>query len=106
MVGDSLFKISSDDRKVTADTFNMTLRGLDVNYLKAKREDSDLICAKDIKVSGELITNTLYADSVKSSKLFFDKISTNDLLSSQSVTTKDLIVGNAKVEYGITIMGR
>lgn len=106
VVGDSLFKISSDDRKVVADTFNMTLRALDVNLLNAKKQTSDLIEAKDIKVSNDLIGKTIYADAIKSNKLFFDKIMSNDLVSQTSVTTKDLIVGNVKVENGITIMGK
>lgn len=106
VVGDSLFKITTDERKIIADTFNMTLREMDVNFLNAKKETADLIEAKDIKVSNDLIGKTIYADAIKSNKLFFDKILTNDLRAATSVTTKDLIVGNVKVENGMTIMGK
>ena len=84
----------------------MTLRAMDVNFLNAKKETADLIEAKDIKVSNDLIGKTIYADAIKSNKLFFDKILTNDLRAATSVTTKDLIVGNIKVENGMTIMGK
>ena len=106
VVGDSMFKITTDQRKIIADTFNMTLRALDVNFLNTKKQTADLIEAKDIKASNDIIGKTIYADAIKSNKLFFDKITSNDFISNTSVTTKDLIVGNVKVENGITIMGK
>lgn len=106
VVGDSLFKITTDQRKIIADTFNMTLRALDVDFLNSKKQTADLIESKDIKASNDIIGKTIYADAIKSNRLFFDKITSNNFISNTSVTTKDLIVGNVKVENGITIMGK
>ncbi len=79
---------------------------MNVDNLVSKREISDLIDAKKVKVSGELIGNTIYAAVVKTSKLFLEDITGLNIMASNSLTTKDLLVnGGATVQNGISIQG-
>lgn len=107
VVGDSLFKIDSRSRKIIADTFKMALARLDVDNLMAKREDATNINTKYLKVEDEFIGNKVYADTIKVNKLFLDSVGSRCMTTSESLMTKDLIVGgSAKVQNSITIMGR
>ena len=107
VVGDSLFKITAQERSIIADTFKMTLARLNVDNLISKREISDYVEAKKGKVTGELIANEIFADTIKTNKLYLDSIGSRSLQTSENMTTKDLVVaGSAKVENEITIMGR
>ena len=107
VVGDSLFKIDSRSRKIIADTFKMVLARLDVDNITAKREDAININTKYLKVEDEFIGNKIYADTIKVNKLFLDSVGSRSMTTSESLTTKDLIVGGtAKVQNDITIMGK
>ena len=107
VVGDSLFKIDSRSRKIIADTFKMVLARLDVDNITAKREDAININTKYLKVEDEFIGNKIYADTIKVNKLFLDSVGSRSMTTSESLTTKDLIVGgSAKVQNDITIMGK
>jgi len=106
VVGDSLLKITASDRKILADTFRMTLSKLKVGDVVSKTDTSDLVVAKNVKVSGEFIGNSVYADTIKTNSLYLESISGINLKAADSLTTKDLIVGgNAVVQNDITIRG-
>ena len=106
VLGDSILKMSSDTRKIMADTFKMTLARLDVDNLFSKRANSDNFEARNVKVTGELIGQNIFADTIKTNKLFLDSVGSRSLQTSESMTTLDLIVnGTAKVQNSMTIMG-
>lgn len=106
MVGDSLFKITADTRRIIADTFRMTLARLDVDSLFAKRQLSESIESSKVKVTGELIGQNIYADTIKTNKLLLDSIGSRNLQTSETMTARDLIVGgSAKIENDLTIVG-
>ena len=56
MVGDSSMKIEADERSIVADTYQMTLKRLLADNVFAKKTTTDLLAAKDAKVTGELIS--------------------------------------------------
>ena len=106
MVGDSIFKITADTRRIIADTFRMVLARLDVDNLFAKRQVSENIESSKVKVTGELIGQNIYADTIKTNKLLLDSIGSRYLQTSENLTTKDLIVGgSAKINNDVTITG-
>ena len=51
LVGDSLFKITADTRKIIADTFTMTLSKLDTGNLVAKSSTFDSVTTKNGKIT-------------------------------------------------------
>ena len=107
VVGDSFLKIDADTRSVIADTFKMTLARLDVDNLISKRQIATAIDAKTLKVSGELIGNNIFADTIKTNKLYLDTIGSRSLNSTETMTVKDLIVGGtATFENDVTINGK
>lgn len=106
VVGDSLFKITADERAIIADTFRMTLSGLKVDTLMSKKETSDLAEFKKVKVTNELIGEKIYADVIKTNSLYIDSIGSRNLQATETMTVKDLIVGGtAKVQNDVFIMG-
>ena len=106
VIGDSLFKITADERKIIADTFKMTLARLDVDNLVSQKHYANAIDVKKVKVSEELIGQNIYADTIKTNKLFLDSIGSRSLQTTENMTTKDLIVGgSAKIENDLTIVG-
>lgn len=99
-------KIDATTRKIMADTFNMTLARLNVDNLVSKKEYSDSLEAKKVKVTDELIGQNIYADTIKTNKLFLDSIGSRSLQTSDTITAKDLIIGGtAKIQNDVTIMG-
>lgn len=106
VVGDSLFKITADERKIIADTFRMTLARLNVDNLVSKKEYANSIEAKNVKVTEELIGQNIYADTIKTNKLFLDSIGSRNLQSTETITAKDLVVdGTATIENDVVIRG-
>ena len=79
VLGDSLLKMDASTRKIIADTFRMTLARLDVDNLFVKRQVSDIIESKKVKVTEELIGQNIYADTIKTNKLFLDSIGSRNL---------------------------
>ena len=107
VLGDSTMKIDAATRKIIADTFNMTLARLDVDNLVSQKQYANAIEVKNIKVTNELIGQNIYADTIKTNKLFLDSIGSRSLQTSENMTTKDLIVGGtAKIENDLTIVGK
>lgn len=107
VVGDSLFKITADERSIIADTFKMTLARLDVDNLVAKKEVAELLDAKQVKVTKELIAQDIFADTIKTNKLLLDNITSRELNTSESLTTNDLFVqGSANITNSLTISGK
>ena len=106
ILGDSIFKITSNERKIIADTFNMALARMDVDTVVSKKEISDLIEAKKVKVSNELIGNSIYASVIKTNKLYLENITGLNIMASNSLVTKDLSVnGGATIQNGIIVQG-
>lgn len=98
--------MDANDRNIIADTFKMTLARLDVDNLIAKNEVADLIETKKLKVTGELIGKTIYADLIKTNNLVLNNVTSTNSSVTGNVTTKDLIVkGQAKIASGLTITG-
>lgn len=48
-------KITASPNEIMADTFNMTLRKLTVDNVFSKKDTTDLLAAKDARVTNELI---------------------------------------------------
>ena len=106
VVGDSLMKIDATSRKIEADTFNMHLARLDSDRIVSKNEYANQIEVKKIKVTDELIGQTIFADTIKTNNLYLENISGLNLQASSSMKTTDLIVdGTAKIRNDLTIMG-
>lgn len=106
VIGDSLMKIVSSTRKIVADTFDMTLARMSVNTLSSITHSAQSLNAVEARVSGELIAQDLFADTIKTNKLYLDTVATRALQTSQELSTKDLIVsGTAKVNNNLVISG-
>lgn len=106
IVGDSALKIDSSDKQIIADTFRMSLRSLVTDLVVSKKEQSDLVVAKKVNVTDELIGNKIYADTIKTNNLFLDNIQGMNLQAANSLKTTDLIVGgSAKISNDLTISG-
>ena len=99
-------KIEADDKSIIADTFNMTLRRLTVDNVFSKKDSTDLLSAKDARVTHELIAQNVFADTIKTNNFFIETLTGLNIKATSQMTVKDLIVGGfAKVENDITIMG-
>lgn len=84
----------------------MSLARLDVDNLISKHEISDLIDAKTVKVSEELIGNVIYADTVKTNKLYLENITGLSIMASNTLTARDLVVeGTSTFQNGMTVSG-
>lgn len=106
IVGDSDLKITNDDRTILADTFKMLLDKLVVTTITNKKQTSDLIESKKLKVTDELISKTIYADTIKTNNLAIENIKGISLDAGDSITTKDLIVnGSGVFNNDVTIKG-
>lgn len=106
VVGDSLFKITADERKIIADTFKMTLARLDVDNLVSKKEYANSIEAKKVKVTEEFIGQNIFADTIKTNNLYLENVSGLNLQASSTMKTTDLLVGGtATIENDISILG-
>lgn len=106
VLGNSYLKMSSSGRKIVADTFTMILQYLEVDNVVSKKEVSDLITAKNVKVTGELVGSTVWADTLQSNKLYFKNIAGLNLVTQNMISTKDLDVsGSALIQGDITIQG-
>lgn len=91
-------KIEADERSIAADTYQMTLKRLIADNVFAKKTTTDLLAAKDAKVTGELIAQNVFADVIKTNKFYIESITGMKLQTSESIKTRDLIVGgSAKV---------
>ena len=99
-------KIDATTRKIIADAFNMSLARLDVDNLVSKREYANFVEAKKVKVTEELIGQSIFADTIKTNSLYLENVSGLNLQASSSMKTTDLIVGGtAKIQNDMTIMG-
>lgn len=99
-------KIEADEKSIIADTFNMTLRRLTVDNAFSKKDTTDLLSAKDARVTHELIAQNVFADTIKTNNFFIETLTGLNIKATSQMTVKDLIVGGfAKVENDITIMG-
>ena len=99
-------KIEADEKSIIADTFNMTLRRLTVDNVFSKKDSTDLLSAKDARVTHELIAQNIFADTIKTNNFFIETLTGLNIKATSQMTVKDLIVGGfAKVENDITIMG-
>lgn len=106
VIGDSAMKITADEKSIIADTFKMTLRSLTTDLVTSKKEQSNLVVAKKVNVTDELVGNKIYADVIKTNSLYLDNIQGLNLQAANSLKTTDLIVGGtAKVQNDVTIMG-
>jgi hypothetical protein len=106
VLGDSAAKWDVDSRKIIADTFNMTLRRLTADNVFSKKDSTDLLSAKDARVTHELIAQNVFADTIKTNNFFIETLTGLNIKATSQMTVKDLIVGGfAKVENDITIMG-
>lgn len=106
VIGDSAMKIAADEKSIIADTFKMTLRSLTTDLVTSKKEQSNLVVAKKVNVTDELVGNKIYADVIKTNSLYLDNIQGLNLQAANSLKTTDLIVGGtAKVQNDVTIMG-
>ena len=99
-------KITASPNEILADTFNMTLRKLTVDNVFSKKDTTDLLAAKDARVTNELIAQNVFADTIKTNKFYIETLTGMNIKATQQMSVKDLIVGGfAKVENDITIMG-
>ena len=106
VLGDSAAKWDVDSRKIIADTFEMSLSKLDADHVVMKKGDATLIKSKDLRVTNELIGQTIFADTIKTNNLFMDKIAALNMTVSKALTTKDIIVnGAANIKTSLTISG-
>lgn len=106
VLGDSAAKWDVDSRKIIADTFEMSLSKLVSDNVTMKKGDATLIKSKDLRVTNELIGQTIFADTIKTNNLFMDKIAALNMTVSKALTTKDIIVnGAANVKTSLTISG-
>ena len=106
VLGDSAAKWDVDSRKIIADTFEMSLSKLVSDNVNMKKGDATLIKSKDLRVTNELIGQTIFADTIKTNNLFMDKIAALNMTVSKALTVKDIIVnGAAKVQTSLTISG-
>lgn len=107
VVGDSTFKVTDNDRTIIADTYKMSLARLVADVVTSKKETTDLLETTDAKVTRELVAQDVYADTIKTNKLYLENISGLNLQAASQMSTKDLIVGgSAKIQNGVTIMGK
>lgn len=106
VLGDSAAKWDVDSRKIIADTFEMSLSKLVSDSVNMKKGEATLIKSKDLRVTNELIGQTIFADTIKTNNLFMDKIAALNMTVTKALTTKDIIVnGAAKFQTSLTIMG-
>lgn len=105
LVGDSLFKITADTRKIIADTFTMTLSKLDTGNLVAKNSKFETITTKNGKVTNEFISESIFANTIKVNKLFLDTVSGLKVCVSESMVAKEFAANNATIQNGLTIRG-
>ena len=106
VVGDSAFKITAPDKSIIADTFNMTLRNLKADLVTSKKEQSNLVVAKKVNVTDELVGNKIYADTLKVNNFYLDNIQGMNFKAANSLSTTDLFVnGSAKVHNNVVVDG-
>ena len=106
IVGDSDLKITNDDRTILADTFKMLLDKLVVTSITNKKQTSDLIESKKLKITDELISQNIYADTIKTNNLAIENIRGINLEANDSITTTDLLVnGSGIFNNDVTIKG-
>lgn len=107
VIGDSLMKVDAESCSIVADRFRQTLDTLVVDQILAKKTTSDLVDAKDMKVTGEFIGNKLFADTIKTSNLYMESFTGINLSATNSITTKDIVInGLANIQNSVTILGR
>ena len=111
VLADSDFRIngntSDNPRSIIADVFKMKLGTLVSDNVHSKTETTDSITAKNAKVTEELTANEIFADTIKTNKLFLENVSGLNLKAAEKLTTLDLVVGgSAKVERDVSILGR
>ena len=90
-------KIEADERRIIADTYQMTLRKLVVDNEFSKKTTTDLLAAKKAQVTDELIAQNIFADTIKTNKFYIESISGMKLRTSESIDTKDLVVGGSAI---------
>lgn len=107
ILGDSLLKLDASERQITADTFGMSLKKLVVDNAIAKKLSSELVQTENAKVTGDLISQNLFADVIKTNKLYIEKVSCLQLSTSQQMSVKDLnVLGTTTLQNDIIIQGK
>ena len=106
VLGDSAAKWDVDSRCIIADTFQMTLANLVADNVSMKKGVATLVQTKDLRVTNEIVGQTIFADIVKTNNIFMENFAAISLNVSNAITTKDLIVnGYAKIARDLTISG-
>ena len=111
VLADSDFRIngntSDNPRQIIADVFKMKLGTLVVDDIHSKTQTSDSFTTKTAKITQELTANEIFADTIKTNKLFLENVSGLNLKAAEKLTTLDLVVGgSAKIERDVSILGR